>query len=164
MPSKQRRAERTAGIARGRLNPDAVENAVAQNTSVRDAVERDSAGQTKISLSGFLANVPRHPQYDFVDYILDRASQVHVALGQPRFRFTWRSVEQAVKRNVRHGQADTGIKRFDVESERPVVFEIDHLAQNYIAIFWLAVRREPHQFVFAGIDFEPGEISERGVK
>src|SRR5215471_13855012 len=130
MPSKQRRAECTAGIARGRLNPDAVENAVAQNTSVRDAIERDSAGQTKISLSGFLANVSRHPQYDFVNYILDRAREVHVALGQSRFRLTWRAVEQAVKCNVGHGQADTVIKIFHVQPERPVVFEIDQLAQN----------------------------------
>ena len=130
MPGKQRRAERAARIARGRLDPDVIENAFAQNAPVRDAIERDAAGQTKISLSGFLANVPRHSEHDFLGHILDRAREVHVALGQFRFRLTRRAVKQSVERDVGHGQADAIIEIFHVEPERAVLFEIDQLAQN----------------------------------
>src|SRR5689334_17307107 len=102
MPGKQRRAKRAARVARSRLNPDSVENAFAQKEPARDAVERDSARQTKISLCGFFANVPRHSQYDFIGYILDRAREVHIVLCKFRFRLTRRAIEQAVKRNVGH--------------------------------------------------------------
>ena len=38
-------AETAAGIARGGLNPDILEGTVAQYLAVRDAIERDAAGE-----------------------------------------------------------------------------------------------------------------------
>ena len=49
----KRRAERAAGIAGCRLNPDFVETAVAQHLAIGDAIERDAAGETKIARSSF---------------------------------------------------------------------------------------------------------------
>ena len=48
----ERRADRAAGIAGRRLDPDALEVAVAQHLAVGDAVERDAAGEAQISCSG----------------------------------------------------------------------------------------------------------------
>ena len=48
MIGRQRRAQRAAGIAGRRLDPDVVENAVAQHLAVGDAVERDAAGEAQI--------------------------------------------------------------------------------------------------------------------
>ena len=48
----QRRADRAAGIARRRLDPDALETAVTQDLAVRDAVERDAARQAQVALAG----------------------------------------------------------------------------------------------------------------
>jgi hypothetical protein len=44
----ERRAERAAGIARGRLNPDIAEAAFAQHLAVGDTVERHAAGKTQV--------------------------------------------------------------------------------------------------------------------
>ena len=44
----ERGAERAAGVAGRRLDPDALELAVAQDLAVGDAVERDAAGQAQV--------------------------------------------------------------------------------------------------------------------
>ncbi len=51
----ERRAQRAAGVARRRLNPDVVEAAVAQDLAVGDAIERDAAGEAEILASRFRA-------------------------------------------------------------------------------------------------------------
>ncbi len=51
----ERRAERAAGVARRRLDPDALEGAVAQQLAVGDAVERDAAGEAEVLLAGLAA-------------------------------------------------------------------------------------------------------------
>ena len=48
MPDEQRRAQRAAGVARGRLNPDVLERPLAQDAAVADAVERHAAGQAQV--------------------------------------------------------------------------------------------------------------------
>ena len=48
----ERGAERAAGVARRRLDPDALERAVAQDLAVGDAVERDAAGEAQVLLPG----------------------------------------------------------------------------------------------------------------
>ena len=125
MPREQSRTKRAARVARGRLNPDPIENFLAQNLSVRHAIQRDTASATKISLSGFFANMPRHPEHDFVGHILNRPRQVHVALGKLRFRFARWPSEQAIECGVRHRQADAVIEILHVQAERSVVLEID---------------------------------------
>src|ERR1700724_955555 len=45
----ERRADRAAGVARRRLDPHALETAVAQNLAVADAIERDAAGQAEVA-------------------------------------------------------------------------------------------------------------------
>ena len=45
---RERRAERAAGVAGRRLDPDVLERAVAQHLAVGDAVERHAAGQAQI--------------------------------------------------------------------------------------------------------------------
>ena len=49
----ERRAERAAGIAGRRLDPDVVERALAQQLAVGHAVQRDAAGQAEIARAGF---------------------------------------------------------------------------------------------------------------
>ena len=49
----KRGAERAAGIARGRLHPDLLEFAVAQDFAIGDTIERHAAGQAEIPLRIF---------------------------------------------------------------------------------------------------------------
>src|SRR5262249_57791794 len=46
VPQAQRNADRPAGIAGGRLDPDLVEDFFAEDLAVADAVQRHAAGQT----------------------------------------------------------------------------------------------------------------------
>src|SRR3970282_2497796 len=49
----QRRAERAAGVARGRLQPEAVVILPPQELAVGDAVERHAAGEAEVAPAGF---------------------------------------------------------------------------------------------------------------
>ena len=48
VPDEQRRAERAAGVAGGRLDPDVLERPLAQDAAVADAVQRHAAGQAQV--------------------------------------------------------------------------------------------------------------------
>ena len=48
VPDQLRHAERAAGIARRRLDPEPLERPFAQQPPVADAVERDAAGQAEV--------------------------------------------------------------------------------------------------------------------
>ena len=48
MPDEQRRTERAAGIACGRLNPDVLERPLAEQTPVRHAVESHATGHDQV--------------------------------------------------------------------------------------------------------------------
>ena len=71
IPLEQRRAECATCVARRRLNPDLIENSFVQNLCVGHAIERDPAGETKISLAGLLADVARHAKHDFPGHVLN---------------------------------------------------------------------------------------------
>ena len=52
-------AERAAGVAGRRLNPDVLERPFAQDAAVADAVERHAAGQAQVLHAGLRVDVPR---------------------------------------------------------------------------------------------------------
>ena len=59
MPDEQRRAQRAAGVAGGRLDPESLEGPLAQQPAVGHAVERHAAGQDQVFLSCLLAGAAR---------------------------------------------------------------------------------------------------------
>ena len=106
MVGGQRRAERAAGIARGRLDPDPLELAVAQDLAVGDAVQRDAAGQAQVllhrspsraSASG-AAPPPRSPPGSMP------RGPCRAGVSE-LFRLARRAAEQRVEPGVGHGQA-----------------------------------------------------------
>src|SRR5690349_12594131 len=97
MPDEGRHAERAAGIARSRLNPEIFERSFAQDSTVRDAVQGDAAGEAEFLHAGFSVNVPRHSQQNFFGDDLNRSREVHFAFGQGRFRLARRSAEELVE-------------------------------------------------------------------
>ena len=78
----QRRTERAAGIAGGGLHPDVVENALAQDLAVGDAVERHAAGQAQMALARLGAHRAGEPQHHLLRHRLDRGRHVHVELRE----------------------------------------------------------------------------------
>ena len=79
--SEERRADGPTCVARGRLDPDLVEAPVAEDLPVRDAVERDAAGEAQVPLAGLVGKRTGHAQQDLVGDCLHRRGEVHVALA-----------------------------------------------------------------------------------
>ena len=158
------RADRAAGISCRRLNPDVADGAVAQHFAVGDAIERDPAGEAQLFHAGFGGERPRKPQHHFFRHCLDRGGKVHLALGQPDVRLARRAAEQRVEARIGHGQPGAIIEIVEVEPERAVGFEIDEMVENFLRVFRLAIGREPHDLVLAGIDLEAGVIGEGRIE
>ena len=90
IPDEQRRAQRPARVARGRLNPNVVERPFTENTAVADAVQRDASGETQVSGAGLCVDVRGRTQHDLLGHALNRRRHVHwssvwaLAVGEGR--------------------------------------------------------------------------------
>ena len=71
-----------------------------------------------------------------------------------------RPAEQRVEPLVRHGQAGAIVEIVEVEPERAVGLQVDQIVVDQLGVFRLAVGREAHHLVLAGIDLEAGVIGE----
>ena len=120
MPGEQGGAEGATGIAGGGLNPDVVEDSLAQDAAVGDAVQGDAAGEAKIFEAGFAAGVAGDAKHDLFGHVLDGAGEVHVALGEGGFGVAGRAAEEAVEAAIGHGEADAVIEIGHVEPEGAV--------------------------------------------
>ena len=75
VPDRERDAERAAGVARRRLDPESLERPLAQQPAVADAVERDAAGEAEVLHAGLAVHVARHAQHDLLGHHLDRRAR-----------------------------------------------------------------------------------------
>ena len=82
----ERRAERAAGVAGRRLDPDALEPAVAQHLAVGHAVERDAAGEAEV-LAPVSVAIER----------VSRSTTSSVTAWIEAARSMWRCVEQFLR-------------------------------------------------------------------
>ena len=64
----------------------------------------------------------------------------------------------------RHRQALAVVEVRHVHPHGPVVFHVHHLAGDAIDVARLAVRRQPHQLVFARVDAKPAVVGERRIQ
>ncbi len=160
----QRRTQRAAGIAGGRLDPDVVELPVAQHLAVGHAVQRDTAGETKIAHAGFGANRTGQLQHDLLRCRLDRGGQIHMVLGQRFAGRPRRTAEQFVELRAGHGQAGAVIEVGLVEPEGAIRLQVDQVIENLVDILGLAIGRQAHQFVFARIHLEAGVVGKRRIQ
>ena len=105
MPDQLRHAERAAGVARRRLNPDVLERPVAQNLAVADAVERHAAGHDEVLRLRQRMQVPRALEHHLLAHDLHRRRQIHLALRDRRLRIARRPAEEPVELLARHRHA-----------------------------------------------------------
>ncbi len=77
----QRRAERGPAVARGGLDPDLVEGALAPDARVGHAVQRDAAGHRERALARALVQPAREVEQDLLEALLHAAREVGVRLG-----------------------------------------------------------------------------------
>jgi hypothetical protein len=164
VPVGERRPERAAGVAGRGLDPEVVEDALAQELAVGDAVERHAAGEAEVALAGHRARPPRQLRDRFLRHLLDRAREVHLAAGDARLRRPRRAAEEGGEAVVGHHQAVEVAEVVHVEAEGAVLAQVDQLAADGVGEARLAVGREPHQLVLAGVDLEAGEVGEGRVE
>ena len=160
----KRHADRSARIARSGLNPNSLEGAFAQDSAVRYAVERDTAGQTEILLLRVLMQTPAHAEHDLLGYNLHRSRQVHMPLRERLFRGPGPSVEQSVEAVIGHGETGTVIEEIHVEPKRPVCLDVDQVVIHDLDIVRLSVGRESHHLVLAVVHFEPKVVCKGGIE
>ena len=65
---------------------------------------------------------------------------------------------------VGHGGAAEKIKKGEVQPERAVGLHLNQVIVNGLCEFRLAIGRQPHEFVFAGIDAEAAIRGECGIE
>ena len=131
----ERRAERTAGIAGRRLDPDVAKAAVAQHLAVGDAIERDTAGKTEIVHAGLVGEtrVSRRTTSSVTAWI-DAAMSMCCCVSQ-LFGLARRAAEQRIEALVRHGEPGAVVEIVEIEPEGAVVLESIRLSRMCFAYF-----------------------------
>ncbi len=161
VPGKQRGTQGTARIARGGLNPDVLERALAEQPAVGDAVQRHAAGHHQIlGPSGALPGVTGRLEHHVLGDPLNTGRQIHVPLLQPRLRLTRRAAEELGEPAPGHPQALAGGEVGRVQRIAAVVLEIDQVLPDQVDIPGLAVGCQAHQLVLAAVDREAAVVRE----
>ncbi len=147
----------------GRLDPDVVEDALAQQLAVGHAVERDAAGQAEVlrPVSRRSVRASRSTTSSVTAWIEAARSISRWVSGVPACAAGRR---RAVERVVGHGQAGAVVEVVHVEPERAVVLEVDQVLADQRRRNRLAVGRQAHQLVLAGVDLEPGVVGEGRIE
>ena len=164
MPDAHRRAERAAGVTRGGLNPHLFERAFTQDAAVADTIERHAAGQAQVTHPGLLVREAGHLQHHLFGDLLDRPRQVHLPLREARLRLARRSANQRLELAAGHGQTVRVGEVFLVHPQAPIVANLDEVLFDQVDVLRLAIRRQAHHLVFAGVDPETGEVGERRIQ
>ena len=108
-----------------------------------------------------LGEAARQPQHRLLQHRLDRGGDVHVKRRQQLIRAAHRFAEQFGETVVGHGEAGAVVEIGHVEPERAVRLQIDQVVENEFCEARLAIGRQPHHLVFAGVDLEAGVIGRR---
>ncbi len=112
----------------------------------------------------FARQAAGQPQHDLFRHLLHRGRQIHVALVQQFGGVARLAAEQRVEPAVGHGQAGAIIEIVEIEPETAVILEVDEMIEDRLRIFRLAIGREPHHLVLAGIDLEAGVVGEGRIE
>jgi len=136
-------------VARGWLDPQALERAFPQQPPVPDAVQGHPSGETEVVEARLAVEGAGHAQHDLLAHHLHRPREVHLALGELALRHTRWPAEQSVERAVGHREAGEIIEVGLVQREGPVLAQVHQLRENRVDILGLTVRRQPHDLVFA---------------
>ena len=164
VPGEERGPQRSSGVARGRLDPEPVEDLLPQDAAVAHAVQGDASGQAEVLEAGLAPDVPRHPEHDLLRGFLDRGRQVHVALGRGGLGRAGRAAEQVMEAGVRHGQARAVVEEAHVRAEGAVLAQVHQALEDELREARLAVRGQAHDLVLARVDLEAGVVGESRVE
>ena len=126
VPDGVGRAKRTARVARGRLNPDVIENAGSEDFPVGNAIKRDAAGHHKILAAGQLPGGAGQAKDDVLGHLLNGERHIHVDLGNFRLRFAARDSKKLLPFCfVDHLQAGGVLEVIHIQKDRAIFSDVD---------------------------------------
>ena len=108
--------------------------------------------------------VARQAQHDLVCDRLNARCEIHIALRQFRLGMSRWTAKKAVKAAVRHREAFAVAEVPHVQTKRTVFLQIHERPQNQISVLGLAVGRQAHQLVLAGIHLKAGVVREGRIE
>ena len=106
-----------------------------------------------------------HLQHHFFGDVLNRSREIHLALRQLGSRAARAGPPNSrSNRSAGHRQAVRVGEVLHVHPQAAVVADLDQVILDGLDVLRLAVRRQAHHLVFAGVDLEAGEVGERRVQ
>ncbi len=118
MVGRQRRAQRATGIAGRRLDPHALEAAIAQDFGIGHAIQRHAASHAEIAGAGLRRQVACQPQHDVIEHGLRGGGDIEIAAASNgRFRLARRTAKEAVELPVGHAHPHWILEVIQVEPE-----------------------------------------------
>ena len=154
VPIGQSRAQSAAGVPRRGLNPNLLERPLAQQPAIGHAIQRHTPGQAQTVAPGRLARASRQSQHGLLGHQLNGPRRIQVPLLDRAFRLARRTAKKLVETPVSHLETRQKIEIGKIQPERAVRAQLQEMVQNGLAVSRLAIRSQPHQFVFPRVDAE----------
>ena len=164
MPLQERGTDRATGVAGRGLHPEVLERALAHDAAVRHAVEGHATGHHEILGAGEIVRVLHTPQHRGLADDLHRRREVHLPLRDELVVASRRSAEELVELGRGHRVAVAVVEVVEVEPDRAVVVDLHQLLEDQVDVLGIAVRRETHELVFAGVHLEARVVGEGGIQ
>src|SRR5258708_6558566 len=143
------RPQGSAGIARRRLDPQAVALARTQYPSICDAIQSSPAGQTQCARAEASDGVVDESIDNLLGHRLKRSRNVHMTLRQPFVGLSRRSAQKVRELRVSHAQASAIVEISKIEMERSVRLKFKKIVADQRSVFGLAIGRQAHHLVLA---------------
>ena len=162
----ERRAERAAGVARGGLDPDVVEGPSRRSLPLATQLSATPPARQRFFLPVICAGVAGHAAASIssVTTWIERR-EVHLALRERRLRLARRAAEELVEPRRWSSSGRRGSRsspcRGGTSRRRAGRSACSWMS---VGVLRLAVGREAHELVLAGVDLEAGEVGERRVE
>ena len=106
----------------------------------------------------------RQSQNHFFGDDLYGGSNVHFTLRQFAFGLSGWATKELIETLVGHGQPGAVVEVLHVQAKGAVGLQIQKSIQDQFGILRGAIRGQPHELVFAGVDAESGEVGKRRIK
>ena len=74
------------------------------------------------------------------------------------------ATKELIETLVGHGQPGAVVEVLHVQAKCAVGLQIQKFVQDQFGILWGAIRGQPHELVFTGVDAESCEVGKRRIK
>jgi len=146
----------SARIAGGRLNPQSLEDAFAQERPLATQFQRHAAGQTQLRQAGHVPRVPGQAEHRLFGHDLNRPGDIEVARFEGAFRADARAAEEADEPLVGHrGAAQEMESTPKFNHTDPSSLRSSNSRRNDLRVAGFAVGSKTHQLVLARVIRNP---------